>query len=176
MTVAGNSICSMPNFSARPAQRGQHFAAVPSRCGCGLARIPDVHEIHGRCEANRFGLLRADHLLPGDYTIGKGVSEIVGLQEPVAQFSASVSPNPASDFVRISAEQKFSKLLIFNALGDAVRELSFDDCREKQIPVGDLPTGMYWFWLHGKAGAAAVSFQAAVWSRQNLAQINFQDI
>lgn len=108
---------------------------------------------------DRFGLLRADHLLPGDYTIGKGVSEIIGTSEPAAQILASVSPNPASDFVRVATDRDFSKLLIFNALGDAVREFSFEDCREKQIPVGDLPAGMYWFWLHGKRGAGAVSFQ-----------------
>lgn len=108
---------------------------------------------------NRYGLLRIDHVLPGQYAIAKGESTTAAYSPSLKSFGVRISPNPASASIRINADEAFDKILIFSQNGELLVDESFAATAEKSWPVGQLPAGAYWVVLYGKAGTAAANFQ-----------------
>ncbi len=114
----------------------------------------------GATNTDRFGAIQAKQFRAGDYTIGKGVSTLIATDEPQpTEFFATTTPNPAVDFLKITAAENFSKLVIFNQLGQTVQEISFSETMEKTVAIGDFPAGQFWVILEGEGRAAVVGFQ-----------------
>jgi Secretion system C-terminal sorting domain len=69
--------------------------------------------------------------------------------------SVSVFPNPATDYLRIVPNRRYEgkgQLLLFNAAGAEVRNLTFNPSAESSmININDLPAGLYWYqvWCDG---------------------------
>ncbi len=106
---------------------------------------------------DKYGLLRADHFLPGQYTIGKGQS-ITAVQEPGRKLlMATVTPNPARNEFRLQAEGKFDKVVLVNSEGGTVRVWEMAPTQQADLQVDSLPAGQYWLLLYGKKSTGAVS-------------------
>ncbi len=108
---------------------------------------------------DRSGLLRIFHLKPGQYTIAKGAVTVAAQEPRPATFSATVFPNPGSGRIQIKAQESFEKLMLINASGEIIRDLSFPRATEAELSVAGIPVGAYWIVLFGENKSAALLFQ-----------------
>lgn len=104
---------------------------------------------------DRYGVLRIDHVVPGQYTVAKGLST-VGIKEPVeVVLPVKASPNPAVSYVRLSMEEPFDMLHAFNEQGEMILAQNFPGTTSIQVPLGGaVPAGKYIFVLYTKSGYA----------------------
>jgi aminopeptidase N len=102
---------------------------------------------------DKYGLLRTAQTPLGQYTIAKGTST-VSAQEPVLPaIVANVSPNPASERVRVQADHPFEYLQVFGANGELVYENRQASAKTAELHTADWPSGLYWVLLSGKGRA-----------------------
>ena len=112
-----------------------------------------------RVANNRYGLLRIDHVQPGEYTIAKGATTVRVAEPSQRPFSGRLSPNPVSDECSIEADAPFDKVLIFNSKGQQVAEWNFFSTQKQLLRVDQLPNGHYWVVLTGKTGSGVLNFE-----------------
>tara|TARA_R110002126_G_scaffold72364_1_gene180908 strand:- start:80642 stop:81421 length:780 start_codon:yes stop_codon:yes gene_type:complete len=62
--------------------------------------------------------------------------------EDLSRFNFSLSPNPTSKYLNISASEKIDKVEVFNIVGQKVMTNRFD-ASQKRIDVGNLSKGIY---------------------------------
>jgi subtilisin-like proprotein convertase family protein len=90
------------------------------------------------------------------------INTIVGADEPTAIPSFGLMPNPASDLVQLAFSQALesdTRVAVFNTAGQLVRELQLAaGAFALQIPVSDLPQGLYSVLVSNKQGTAARKF------------------
>ncbi|MBL7794976.1 MAG: M1 family metallopeptidase [Saprospiraceae bacterium] len=105
---------------------------------------------------DRFGLLRTAVTTPGQYTIAKGSTTVSASDVATPPIVAKLSPNPASDRVRVEAKQPFEYVQVFGMNGDMQFDRRVGRTQVLEIPTGDWPAGAYWIWLQGdgKTGVA----------------------
>ncbi len=104
--------------------------------------------------ADKYGILRIEHVMQGQYTIAKGTSTVSVPTTPGRVPFASAEPNPASTFVRLRTGYSFDKVMIFNDKGECKRVLSMLATYTQEIPLADFPAGNYWFVLYTEKGVA----------------------
>ncbi len=102
---------------------------------------------------DKYGQLRPTHLLPGEYTIGKGVSTI-STQEPNVLGKVKVSPNPGHNTIQVQTTQAFESATLIGADGQTEQSWKFSPITETELDISTLPAGPYWLLLNGKKGAA----------------------
>lgn len=108
---------------------------------------------------DRYGLLRALHVQPGQYTIAKG-RPTVSVDAPEAgQFAVTVAPNPGRDLIRIKAGEPFNGIMVFDSGGRLVSEFDLAPASETELRTAAWPAGMYRIVLFGARSTAAASFQ-----------------
>lgn len=56
--------------------------------------------------------------------------------------SIAVFPNPAAEFISVSADESVKNLLVYNMAGRKVRSFDVEKTGE-QYEIGDLPNGLY---------------------------------
>lgn len=97
----------------------------------------------------KLGRFTVSDMQSGQYTIGAidktqlGVSEIMPEVEKIL-----VSPNPATDFLRIKLSSKYDNhtIMIINSRGQSVAAAKLSD-DELTLPVSDYPSGVYYINL-----------------------------
>ncbi len=102
---------------------------------------------------DKYGLIRIEHILPGQYTIAKGASIVSAAEAPGHPY-VSATPNPAGRFVRLTAQEPFDKVMMFNNKGEHLRVWSFAKTMKADVPLAEFPAGNYWFVLFTEKGAA----------------------
>lgn len=103
---------------------------------------------------DKYGILRIEHVMPGQYTIAKGASTLSAADGPGRSPYLSAEPNPAGNFVRLKAEAAFDKIMIFNNKGESTGVWSVPETTSLEVPLSDFPAGNYWFVLFTEKGAA----------------------
>jgi len=98
---------------------------------------------------DRFGLLRTSHTSTGQYAIAKGKSTVAAPEAEALTFEAKVSPNPATDLVRVAAQQPFEYIQVFGLSGDIVYEHREARTQTAEINTAGWPAGTYWVMLQG---------------------------
>ncbi len=106
---------------------------------------------------DRWGFMRIDHLIPGEYTFAKGVSTVSTSESGQRTFQMKVSPNPARRLIRVQADELFEKAVLMNPDGVQVQEWSIPATREAELKLIKLAGGNYWLLLTGRKGASATS-------------------
>lgn len=102
---------------------------------------------------DRNGLIRIDHLLPGQYTFGKGASTLFASEAPAALFTTTVFPNPANHRLRVQAEADFQALNLYSIDGQQVKSWKIPVTRSTEIELSGIRAGHYWIVATGPAGA-----------------------
>jgi len=113
------------------------------------ANIHDVwHSIPYTQQGNwKIGYFIVSDLPSGQYTVGAIDKTQLGtgeLSEVVDFFT--VTPNPASDRIKINTTIEDGKILIVNNLGQTIGSFSFKG-KEMTIPVSDYKSGVYFVYL-----------------------------
>jgi aminopeptidase N len=103
--------------------------------------------------SDKYGQLRPTHLLPGEYTIAKGVSTIA-TTEPNALGKIRVSPNPTSGLIRVQSDLPFENATLISAEGQTEKTWNLAPATETTFDLSSFPSGQYWLLLNGKRGAA----------------------
>lgn len=104
---------------------------------------------------DKHGQLRPTQLQPGEYTIGKGVSTIA-TREPNPLGKVSLSPNPSSGSIRVSAAELFYAVTLINTLGETEKVWEFAPAYEVNLDLSRSTTGSYWIVLQGEKGTAVL--------------------
>ncbi len=99
---------------------------------------------------DRFGILRTLQTPPGEYAIAKGAGTTPAFEQTPNTITAAITPNPATDWIRIRADYPFERIRVVNSRGDLVREIDLPLTKETQITTASWPAGTYWFVLSGK--------------------------
>ena len=100
-----------------------------------------------------YGQLRPTQLLPGEYTIGKGVSTLA-TKTPNPLGKIRVSPNPSRSQVRVLADELFESATLISTDGKTEKVWSFAPSHEAVLDLSGYPSGQYWILLSGKKGSA----------------------
>ncbi|MCA0235603.1 MAG: M1 family metallopeptidase [Bacteroidetes bacterium] len=106
---------------------------------------------------DRWGFIRIEHLIPGEYTFAKGVSTVSTIETSQQTFKMRLSPNPARRTIHVVADMPFEKALLFSSDGLQVQEWSFAAAREMDLKLEQVTSGTYWILLSGKHGASTAS-------------------
>ena len=83
---------------------------------------------------------------PLDTTIANSIGE-----EALSQM-VSVFPNPASDKIQISSSVSFSRIIVWDQLGQTI-ELKKNNGKEGQIQLTDMAPGIYYLSLYNEDGS-----------------------
>lgn len=126
--------------------------------GHAWLECPDYFKNPLGITTDRLGQLRANHLALGEYTIAKGATTVSSAEPPARLVGLSLSPNPTSGMLRITAEETFTTMQVFHAGGDLVREQKTSAVRNASLQLSDLPAGAYWLVVHGEKGSGVASF------------------
>jgi hypothetical protein len=109
---------------------------------------------------DKYGQIRILNLQPGDYTLAKGVSTVAAAEPAEVQLAVDVVPNPARDFITVSADMVFEEITLVDSRGSTVRTWTFQEpTREVKLQTGDLPAGAYWLIVNGEKSVGAVALQ-----------------
>jgi hypothetical protein len=104
-------------------------------------------------KTDRYGLIRIDHLLPGQYTFGKGATTLFAGEARPTLFNTSAQPNPAWQKIQIQAEANFQALDLYSIDGRLVKTWKLLPTRSADIEVADIVPGHYWMVATGPTGA-----------------------
>ena len=110
---------------------------------------------------DKYGQIRILNVTPGQFTIAKGVSTVAAHEVADEPLFVTATPNPASNMVRLKAEEPFYKILIFSDRGETVREWTLAPTDNLEVSVAGFPAGRYWFVLYTEKGAASCSVVVA---------------
>lgn len=107
---------------------------------------------------DRYGFIRIDHIVPGEFTFAKGISTVSNSEARQRTFSAKVSPNPASLSIRVQAVETFDRVALYNTEGALTQEWSFaSPVKEAELKLNTPANGNYWLILTGEKGSAVCS-------------------
>ena len=106
---------------------------------------------------DRWGFVRIEHLIPGEYTFAKGIATVSTTDATLKSFKMTLSPNPARRTIHVQAEMPFEKALLFSSDGSQVQEWAFAPSRETDLKLGPVAPGTYWILLTGKQGTSTAS-------------------
>ncbi len=109
---------------------------------------------------DRYGTLRALHLLPGQYTVGKICSTTVATHEArPAPLAVTIAPNPTRDRLWIQSDQRFNHVVVYTLGGVKVTELSLAPVTVTMFSTAGWPAGTYRIVLVGEKASGSASFQ-----------------
>ncbi|MEY3249544.1 MAG: hypothetical protein RL742_1587 [Bacteroidota bacterium] len=103
---------------------------------------------------DRYGLLRIDALLPGEYTVGKSAPsssvETTATQQPIAR----IAPNPVASVASVSSEFPVEHARITDTQGRLAGYWNIEGQTMFDLPVNNLSPGLYWLTLTDENGRA----------------------
>lgn len=108
---------------------------------------PDYDKITLGVTTDRFGQLRIRGLKAGQYTIGKGVTQLASQEPPNPFGKVQLYPNPSGGMVEISAENPFSGVQLIDNTGKELQYVHFSRNTSIKINVAGTPAGTYWVIL-----------------------------
>ncbi len=100
---------------------------------------------------DKFGLLRTFQTEPGQYAIAKGKTTVAAPEALLPTIAATISPNPATDHVRVSADYPFAQVQVFGLSGEMLHEVRMEPTKSAEINTAGWPAGTYWVLLWGKS-------------------------
>jgi hypothetical protein len=101
---------------------------------------------------DRYGLLRIDNLLPGEYTIGKG-SPISSVETADANMpTIRIAPNPAVDWISVQAAVPVEFAQLTDSQGRLAQHWDLGGVNQFALPLQDIPAGLYWLALTDRLG------------------------
>jgi hypothetical protein len=103
---------------------------------------------------DRYGTLRLDQALPGEYTIAKGALSSSTNQPLARKIGMKVSPNPASTTVSVEAEKAFDRILITGLNGAVLRDWQGAELQKMTLNISHVPPGLYWISVFTPQGMA----------------------
>jgi len=119
---------------------------------------PDYFKNMMSATSDRFGFIRIEHVLPGEYTFAKGATALATSEAARRMFALQASPNPAQSTIRVSADHSFDKLLLFNSEGGLMQEGTYPNgTQETKLRVAGYPAGSYWLLASGVDGVGVCS-------------------
>ena len=129
------------------------------RSGPGQAwqEFPNYFKNMLNSTTDRWGFVRIEQLVPGEYTFAKGVSTVSTSEVRQYNFNVKVSPNPARHVLRVKADEPFEKAMLINADGAQVQDWSFMPSKEAELNLTRQSGGNYWLILTGKSGTSSCS-------------------
>jgi len=129
------------------------------RSGPGQAwqEFPNYFKNMLNSTTDRWGFVRIEQLVPGEYTFAKGVSTVSTSEVRQYNFNVKVSPNPARHVLRVKADEPFEKAMLINADGAQVQDWSFMPSKEAELKLTRQSGGNYWLILTGKSGTSSCS-------------------
>lgn len=83
-------------------------------------------------------------------TINILLNVTLGLEGHEGNNTFTIFPNPSNNFITIKSRESFSQLLIFNQMGQLIKEQH--DINENIISVNELAEGMYWMQIESNSG------------------------
>lgn len=95
---------------------------------------------------NKWGIATEDFSqMPHDLIFNVFVDEkdYMNTEEIIAENKISISPNPATQFVRIDSKEPTQKISFINIAGQIVKEVDVNDKLSNKISISDLPKGTY---------------------------------
>lgn len=104
--------------------------------------------------SDRYGFIRIDHIVPGEYTFAKGISTVSVGEAVPRGFAAKVSPNPARHLLHVEAAEEFERAFLYTTDGALLQEWSITASRETDLKLNALSSGNYRLFLTGKKGSA----------------------
>jgi aminopeptidase N len=107
---------------------------------------------------DKFGGIRIDKIWAGEYTIVKGVSMASSTKAIRQDTEVRLTPNPASDKLRIESDHRFFEVQIWDVQGKLIRTIPVQDQKMLEIQVNNLSPGAYQLVLKGKSGVWASGF------------------
>jgi hypothetical protein len=78
-----------------------------------------------------------------------------GISAWSADIDIKLSPNPASSFISVTCDRPIQELILYNTLGEKIRDYSNLNKLHELIPITELPPGIY--TLTVKVGAANIT-------------------
>lgn len=119
---------------------------------------PDYDKITLGTTTDRFGQLRIRGIKAGQYTIGKGVSQLAA-REPQQPFGmVKLFPNPTTGILEVQSENPFRKIEVIDSLGTSVQDLPCGKCNSCKVNMGAAPAGTYWLILSDNDKRLALPF------------------
>ena len=97
--------------------------------------------------------VNADNSLPVNW---QATSDVTLATTSNAAIAFTVSPNPTSDKLRISAAQTLKKITVFNPLGQKIKTFQVN-FKIGEINISELKKGMYFLNLKGDDGMEATA-------------------
>ncbi len=101
---------------------------------------------------DRYGQLRLDHAIPGEYTIAKGAqtSSVTGLVKNLIDLK--ISPNPAQDRLFIESSTPIYLVQIIDKQGKRIQEWPLDNTQKSTLSIHPIPPGLYFLVAWGDQG------------------------
>ncbi|MBC7774401.1 MAG: M1 family metallopeptidase [Phycisphaerae bacterium] len=114
---------------------------------------PSYAKVNLGSVTDSWGQLRPTHLVPGEYTIGKG-STTNATKTPNLLGKIKVAPNPTTGKVRVMAGETFETATLVGADGQTEKSWNFYPATEMEFDLSNFPSGQYWLLLGGTKGGA----------------------
>ena len=124
------------------------------RPGAGYAwqQWPTYTKITLGSTMDKYGQLRPTHLIPGEYTIGKGLSTNA-TKNPNPLGKIEIAPNPTTGLVRIRTAETIENATLIVADGETEKTWRFLPTTEAEFDLSAFTPGQYWLLLDGKTGS-----------------------
>jgi len=106
---------------------------------------------------DRYGLIRFENVLPGQYTLAKGATISSAPESIGTVLVLVVSPNPAKDKVLCTAPFVMHQLMLVDAAGLTVYALNLDGTTSFNLPLNQLPAGTYHLIAFGDKAVASAA-------------------
>lgn len=101
---------------------------------------------------DRYGLLRIDVLLPGEYTIGKGNPSSATETATVTSPAVRISPNPTADWISVQSATPVENAQLTNTQGQSAGNWAIGGKNNFELVIRDPLPGLYWLTLTDAKG------------------------
>ena len=108
---------------------------------------------------DRYGFMRIDLLLSGEYTIGKGLGTSAVRMQERDSIGLRLTPNPARQYVNLKSERTFDQCTLYSVDGNTIKTLDCAGCNAYRLDLTNLPSGTYWIVVQGPEGMGVAKLE-----------------